>query len=142
MSFKFINKLLGRRDSQTQSMIQPNDALNVNELSKYTQIITNKETLGYKGLKRAFDEKLEVSLSITDESGERSTVNGIISHYDEKYEQLLVVTGPSLKRVVFSQINEVEIEADKDNKATIKKEILPKQENVSETIEETVNDEN
>jgi len=112
MALKFMDKLFGRKNNTTQSMIQPNAALNVNNLSEYTQIITNKETLGYKGLKRAFDEKLEVNLDILENNGEHASVKGIISHYDEKYEQLLVVTGSNLKRVVFSQINDVKIESD------------------------------
>ena len=107
MALKFINKLFSRQDQSTQSMIQPNDALNLDDLSKYTQIITNKENLGFKGLKRAFDEKLPVEITINDENGETSCVTGTISHYDEHYEQLLVITDSTLKRVVFSQIIDV-----------------------------------
>ena len=43
MALKFINKLFSRQDQPTQSMIQPNDALNLEDLSKYTQVITNRE---------------------------------------------------------------------------------------------------
>lgn len=67
MALKFINKLFSRQEQSTQSMIQPNDALNLDDLSKYTQVIATKETLGYKGLRRAFDEKLPVELTVTDE---------------------------------------------------------------------------
>ena len=49
MALKFINKLFSRQNHPTQSMIQPNDALNLEDLSKYMQVITNKETTGYKG---------------------------------------------------------------------------------------------
>lgn len=90
-------------------MIQPNDALNLDDLSKYTQVITNKENLGFKGLKRAFDEKLPVEITIADENSSNSSVTGTISHYDEHYEQLLVITDATLKRVVFSQIIDVKI---------------------------------
>lgn len=110
MALKFINKLFSRQDQPTQSMIQPNDALNLEDLSKYTQVITNKETSGYKGLKRAFDDKLPVQLTVADENGESFVVSGTISHYDEHYEQLLVITDSTLKRVVFSQIVDVKIE--------------------------------
>ena len=48
MALKFINKLFSRYDQSTQSMIQPNDTLDLENLSKYTQIITNKENSGYK----------------------------------------------------------------------------------------------
>ena len=107
MAFKFINKLFSRRGKDTQSMIRPNDALNVANIAKYTQIIINKENNGYKGLKRAFDEKLEVQLIVLNDNGERSSVRGVISHYDEKFEQLLLITESNLKRVVFNQIDEV-----------------------------------
>ena len=104
MALKFINKLFSRQEQSTQSMIQPNDALNLDDLSKYTQVIATKETLGYKGLRRAFDEKLPV-----DENGDSFVVSGTISHYDEHYEQLLVITDSTLKRVVFNQITDVKI---------------------------------
>ena len=109
MALKFINKLFGRQEQSTQSMIQPNDALNLDDLSKYTQVIATKETLGYKGLRRAFDEKLPVELTVTDENGDSFVVSGTISHYDEHYEQLLVITDSTLKRVVFNQITDVKI---------------------------------
>lgn len=88
-------------------MIRPNDALNVDNIAKYTQIIINKENLGYKGLRRAFEEKVEVQLVVLNENGDRSAIKGIISHYDEKFEQLLLITDSTLKRVVFNQIDEV-----------------------------------
>ena len=110
MALKFISKLLGRNEQNIQSSIHFNDELNVNNISQYAQIITNKEILGYKGLKRAFNEKLEVCLVILAESGDQTSVKGIISHYDEKFEQLLLVAGSNLKRIVFNQILEVEIE--------------------------------
>ena len=86
MALKFINKLFSRYDQSTQSMIQPNDTLDLENLSKYTQIITNKENSGYKGLKRAFDEKLPVEITVSDENGQSYVVSGTISHYDEHYE--------------------------------------------------------
>lgn len=116
MTLKCINKLLGRKEQTTQSMIQPNDTLNVKNISQYTQIITNKEIMGYKGLKRAFNEKLEVCLVVLTENGDHTSVKGVISHYDEKFEQLLLVAGSNLKRIVFNQIVEVKVEdEDKDN---------------------------
>ena len=90
-------------------MIQPNDALNLEDLSKYMQVITNKETTGYKGLRRAFEEKLPVQLTVADDNGDSFEVAGTISHYDEHYEQLLVITDSTLKRVVFNQILDVKI---------------------------------
>jgi len=106
MALKFINKRFSR-EKPTQSMIQPNDALNINDLSKYTQIMMNKEDAGYKGLKRAFDKKLPVSLVIREKDDEQISVTGTISHYDENFEQLVLVVGNSLKRASFNQILEV-----------------------------------
>ena len=59
--------------------------------------------------RRAFDEKLPVELTVTDENGDSFVVSGTISHYDEHYEQLLVITDSTLKRVVFNQITDVKI---------------------------------
>ena len=73
------------------------------------QVITNKETTGYKGLRRAFEEKLPVQLTVADDNGDSFEVAGTISHYDEHYEQLLVITDSTLKRVVFNQILDVKI---------------------------------
>ena len=109
MALKFINKLFSRQEQSTQSMIQPNDALNLDDLSKYTQVIATKETLWYKGLRRSHDDKLPDELTVTDENGDSFVVSGTISHYDEHYEQLLVITDSTLKRVVFNQITDVKI---------------------------------
>jgi len=110
MALKFRKKLLSRNSKLEQSIIQPNASLNVSDLSKYAQTIPSKDTYGYKGLKRAFNNELEVEIIIADENENRISLKGVISHYDEKYEQLLLVVGSSLKRVVFNQIIEVNFE--------------------------------
>ncbi|MCL1948618.1 MAG: hypothetical protein FWF59_02680 [Turicibacter sp.] len=106
MALKFINKKFGR-EKPAQSMIQPNDTLNIGERSKYAQIMMNKDDLGFKGLKRAYNQKLLVSLVIHEKNGEQTAFKGTISHFDENYEQLVLVVGNSLKRASFSQILEV-----------------------------------
>ena len=98
MALKFINKLFSRQNHPTQSMIQPNDALNLEDLSKYMQVITNKETTGYKGLRRAFEEKLPVQLTVADDNGDSFEVAGTISHYDEHYEQLFFYSPIMIKK--------------------------------------------
>lgn len=108
MALKFINKLLSR-EKTAQSMIQPNDSLNVENRDKYTQVIKSEEDAGFKGLKRAFEQKSLVNVLISEESGETTSVTGTISHYDENYEQLLLIIDGTLKRVVFSQIQEAAI---------------------------------
>jgi hypothetical protein len=105
-----MKKFFSRNTKLQQSIIQPNASININDLSKYAQTIPNKDILGFKGLKRAFNNELEVEIIVSDENDNRQPIKGRISHYDEKYEQLLVVVGSSLKRVVFNQIIEVNIE--------------------------------
>jgi len=109
MALKFINKRFSR-EKPAQSMIQPNDALNISDLSKYTQIMMNKEDAGFKGLKRAFEKKLPVSLVISEKDGEQTSVTGTISHYDENFEQLVLIVGNSLKRASFNQILDVKVD--------------------------------
>jgi len=109
MALKFMNKRFSR-EKPAQSMIQPNDALNINDLSKYAQVMMNKDDLGFKGLKRAFTQKLPVALVISEKNGEQTSVTGTISHYDENYEQLVLVVGNSLKRASFNQIVEVKFD--------------------------------
>jgi len=110
MAIKFIKKLTDRSTKYEQSIIQPNASLNVENRSKYAQMIPNKDNSGYKGLKRAFTNEIPVEIIISVEDNQTQSIKGIISHYDEKYEQLLVVVDASLKRVVFNQIVEVHIE--------------------------------
>jgi len=110
MALKFKKKLTSGSKKQNQSIIQPNASLNIENLSKYTQTVLNKDTLGFKGLKHAFEKELEVEIVTAAENGNTSSVKGVISHYDEKYEQLLLVVGSNLKRIVFNQIVDVHIE--------------------------------
>ncbi|MGL4336466.1 MAG: hypothetical protein ACRCST_06175 [Turicibacter sp.] len=110
MARNFLNKLFSREEQSTQSMLQPNSALDLENLSKYTQVFSTKEDTGFKGLKRAFENQLNVEITMKDEALGSVTVAGTISHYDEKYEQLLVIADAQLKRVVFDQIIDVNIE--------------------------------
>ena len=110
MALKFRKKSFNRNSKLEQSIIQPNASLNVSDLSKYAQTIPSKDTSGYKGLKYAFANELEVEIIISNETNDKIALKGIISHYDDKYEQLLLVVGSNLKRVVFSQIIEVNFE--------------------------------
>ena len=110
MARNFLNKLFSKEEQSTQSMIQPNDALNLDDLSKYTQFFTAKEDEGYKGLKRAFENQLVVDITMKDEALGTTSVSGVISHFDEKYGQLLVIVDSQLKRVVFDQIIDVNIQ--------------------------------
>ena len=111
MALKFINKKFSR-EKPTQSMIQPNDALNINDLSKYTQFMMNKDEEGFKGLKRAFEKKLSVSLIISEVNGDQTSVTGTISHYDENFEQLVLIVDGSLKRASFNQILDVSFDVE------------------------------
>ncbi|HAX74198.1 MAG TPA: hypothetical protein DCY20_11810 [Firmicutes bacterium] len=110
MARNFLNRFFSREGQSDQSMIQPNDALNLKDLSKYTQVITNKETEGYMGLRRAFENGLTVTITVKDEALGNIDVTGTISHYDDNYDQLLVIVNSQLKRVVFDSIVEVKIQ--------------------------------
>lgn len=107
---KIIKKLFRRHHKTNRVIIAPNVKLDVDNLSEYNQIVTSKKDFGYKGLKRAYEEKLVVDLVITTKEEATDSLKGVISHYDETYEQLLIVVDSNLKRVAFNQIIEVSFE--------------------------------
>ncbi len=115
MARKIINKFFTRESNASQSMIQPNDSLNLSELSKYTQVMTSKDDEGYKGLKLAFENQLTVSITVENDDKTTAVISGVISHYDENFKQLLVNMNSQLKRIVFNQIVDVDIQEKKTN---------------------------
>lgn len=88
-------------------MIMPNVALEIDDISDYRNVFKSDPDLGYKGLKKMFEDRKLVRLVVTKNVDERDVVEGIISHYDEAYGQLVVVSSNSLKRFVFDQIVDV-----------------------------------
>ena len=115
MARNFMSRFFNRETNMSQSMIQPNDSLNLSELSKYTQVMTSKDESGFKGLKAAFDNQLTVSITVENDDKTTTVISGIISHYDENFKQLLVNMNAQLKRVVFDQIVDVDIEEKQTN---------------------------
>ena len=110
MAGKFLSKLMNRARIKSGSIIQPNDSLNLAELSKYTQVVTAKEEPGYKGLKTAFNERKAVIITIENDDKSETIISGFISHYDDKFKQLMVNMNSQLKRVGFDDIIDVKIE--------------------------------
>ena len=90
-----------------ESMIKPNVELAIDDISDYRHVHTSDPDLGYKGLKQMFEERQLVRLAVMKNTGERDVVEGTISHYDDAYGQLVVVSGNNLKRFVFDQIVDV-----------------------------------
>jgi len=98
-----------RKHKDEESIIKPNVELAIDDISDYRHVLKSDPDLGYKGLKRMFENREQVRLVVVKSAEERDVVEGIISHYDESYGQLVVVSGNSLKRLVFDQIVDVHI---------------------------------
>lgn len=104
---KMIRKRIKHKDEE--SIIKPNVELEIDDISDYRNVLKSDPDLGYKGLKKMFEERELVRLVVTKNAGERDVVEGTISHYDDAYGQLVIVLGNSLKRFVFDQIVDVHI---------------------------------
>lgn len=104
---KIMKKRTKHKDEE--SIIKPNVELGIDDISDYRHVLKSDPDLGYKGLKKMFEERELVRFVVTDNTGERDVVEGTISHYDDAYGQLVVVSGNSLKRLVFDQIVDVHI---------------------------------
>jgi hypothetical protein len=102
---KMIRKRSKHKDEE--SMIKPNIELAIDDISDYRNVLKSDPDLGYKGLKKMFEERELIRLVVMKNEEERDVVEGIISHYDDSYGQLVVVSGNSLKRLVFDQIVDV-----------------------------------
>lgn len=104
-----LKKMLKKRNKQQdkESMIKPNVALAIDDISDYRNVLKSDPDLGYKGLKKMFEERSLVRLVVSRNEDERDVCEGTISHYDDAYGQLVVVSGNSLKRFVFDQIVDV-----------------------------------
>lgn len=91
------------------SIIEPNVKLAIDDISDYRHVLKSGPDLGYKGLKKLFEERALIRLVVMKNETEREVVEGTISHYDDAYSQLVVVSGNSLKRLVFDQIVDVHV---------------------------------
>jgi len=101
-----LRKIKRKRSNKkyAESTIQPNAELAIDELAVYQQVVRKERDLGYKGLQGAFSDKVVVNLTVLNNDDHKEEITGIISHYDENYSQLIVVSGNSLKRLTFEQI--------------------------------------
>lgn len=104
---KIIRKRKKNKDEE--SIIKPNAELAINDISDYRNVLKSNPDLGYKGLKKMFEDRVSIRLFITNKDGEQDEIEGTISHYDDSYGQLVVVSGNSLRRLVFNQIVDVHV---------------------------------
>jgi len=92
----------------TESLFKPNVQLEIDDRAEYQQIIRKERNLGYKGLYAAFTDKVKVKLIILTDDDQSEQVIGTVSHYDENYSQLVIMSGNSLKRLTFDKIIDVQ----------------------------------
>jgi len=106
--FKKITKKRSRY-KYAESAIKPNVELAIDDIADYQHVIKKEQDSGYKGLKAAFVDKSEVRLIVQKSDENDEEIVGTISHYDDNYSQLVVITGNSLKRLTFDQIVDVHL---------------------------------
>ena len=97
------------KNKEKESIIEPNVEFAIDDISDYGTIFKSDPDLGYKGLKKMFEDRVLIRLEVNKNPEERDIVEGTISHYDDSYGQLVVVSGNSLKRLVFDQIIDVQV---------------------------------
>jgi len=101
--FKKITKKKSRYKYE-ESAIKPNVDLAIDDIAYYQHVIKKEQDSGYKGLKTAFLDKSVVKLVVRKNDGDNEEIIGTISHYDDNFSQLVVITGNNLKRLTFDQI--------------------------------------
>ena len=87
--------------------IGPNVKLEVGDIEDYSQVFNTGTDPGYKGLKEIARNRDFVRLITTGSGEENIAIEGTITHYDDLYNQLVVVSNGTLKRLVFDQIVDV-----------------------------------
>jgi hypothetical protein len=108
--FKKITRKRSRyKYKYEESTIKPNVDLAINDIADYQNIIKKEQDSGYKGLKNAFTDKSVVKLVVRKDDGDNEEIMGTISHYDDNFSQLVIITGNSLKRLTFNQIEDVHL---------------------------------
>ena len=79
------------------------------DTAAYHVLALKEVDTGFKGLKKALQEKYIVRLIVSSNTDEQLEIEGRISHYDDTYRQLVLLTQGALKRFVFDEIIEVKI---------------------------------
>jgi len=92
-----------------ESALKPNVELAIDDIADYQHVVKKEQDLGYMGLQAAFANKSVVRLVVLNDHGDNEEITGTISHYDDNYSQLVLITGNSLKRLTFAQIVEAQI---------------------------------
>jgi len=96
-----------KRYKYEESALKPNVDLEIDDIADYQRVIKKQRGQGYKGLEAAFTNRSVVKLVVQKDDSDNEEVTGTISHYDDKFSQLVVITGNSLKRLTFDQIIDV-----------------------------------
>ena len=105
--FKKITKK--RKYKYEESAIKPNADFAIDDISDYQHVIKKEQDSGHKGLKLAFADKSAVKLVVQKSDGDNEEIIGTISHYDDNFSQLVILTGNSLKRLTFNQIVDAQL---------------------------------
>jgi len=104
-----LKKLKKKRRNKSEKMaLEVNTKLEVDDISEYKNIFKDGEDTGFKGLKKIAKNRELVRLVATISDDENIEIEGTITHYDDLYNQLVVVSNGVLKRLVFDQIINVE----------------------------------
>ena len=104
-----FKKIKRKKYKYEESALKPNIDLAIDDISDYRHVIKKEQDSGHKGLKAAFTDKSTVRLVVRKNDGDNEEVEGIISHYDDNFSQLVVVIGNSLKRLTFNQILDAQL---------------------------------
>ena len=106
--FKKITKKRSRYKYE-ESPLKPNADLEIDNIADYQHVIKKEQDSGHKGLRAAFADKSAVRLFVKKNNGDSEEIVGTISHYDDNFSQLVVITGNSLKRLTFNQIVDAQL---------------------------------
>ena len=103
-----------RRYDQDKSVIELSKKLEVDDIETYKKFFKEGQDPGFKGLKEISKNRDLVRLTATVNDDDKISIVGTISHYDDLFNQLVVLTNGTLKRLVFDQIIDVEKISDGD----------------------------
>lgn len=97
-----------KRYEPEDSVLEVNTKLEIDDIAEYKNIFKDGEDIGFKGLKQIAKNREPVRLIANTNDDGNVEIEGTITHYDDLYNQLVVISNGSLKRLVFDQIISVE----------------------------------
>ena len=103
-----------RRYDQDQSVFELSKKLEVDDIESYKKFYKDGIDTGFKGLKEISKNRELVRLTAAINDEDNVSIVGTISHYDDLFNQLVILTNGTLKRFVFDQIIDVEKLTDGD----------------------------